>query len=209
VTSEEAKIHMVVSKISRERHLVVEDRVHDLIAAEMDRPEVSRTSGTRTLKLAIELLGSRVVVCDAPVYFEVFGRSQGYYLPSYPLDGRGEIRDLLADWGVPNLLGWYGRIGIDREHYLHLHEYRLVAAMNRAYRHRVFLIAPTWQEMDDAAARHLALVLLEFCNGEERPDDPDGARHPSKSRSEERTPGTDPYQPDRSYEGLYRGTTLY
>jgi hypothetical protein len=200
---------MAISKISQERHLDVENRVHDLIAAELDRPEASRTSGTRTLKLAIELLGSHVVICDAPAYFEVFGRSQGYYLPSYPLDGRGEIRDLLADWGVRDLLGWYGRIGIDREHYLHLHEYRLVAAMNRAYRHRAFLIAPTWQEMDGVAARHLALLLLEFCNGAERSDDPDGAAHPSKPRPEERAAGTDPYHPDRSYEGLYRGTTLY
>ncbi len=167
-----------MSKISRERHLAVELRVHDLVARQVAHPELPRTSGVRTLKLVIELLGSRIVVCDGPAYLRIFGNSQGYYLPSYPLDGQGEIRELLADWGVRDLPGWHERIGIDREHYLHLHEYRLIAAMNRAYRHRAFLIAPTWEETDDETARRLALLLLEFCDGDARSDDVGAGTYP-------------------------------
>lgn len=107
-----------------------------------EHPE--RISGSAALILAVELCAQRACIHDGASYIYRYGRHQGYDLPPYPLAGCGEIREFLADQGVPDVPSWYETIGVPREVYHELHHYRLLVCRGPSYHRCALPLAITW-----------------------------------------------------------------
>lgn len=140
-----------------------------------EHPE--RIGGPDALHLVIDLCGRRARVHDASAYIFDYGRHLGYTLPAYPLAGCGQIKDLLADWGVRDLPSWYARIGIPQEIYDEIYNYDLLVVQDLRYQNHAMPIPIAWWERaahdkhERARALELARWVLDYIFAEDH--DPD------------------------------------
>lgn len=61
-----------------------------------------------------DTLDERLIVGRADRYFVHVGRSLGFYIPSYPFDPAGDLKNFLSEYGVSDVPSWYRAIGIDK-----------------------------------------------------------------------------------------------
>lgn len=114
--------------------------------------------GRDAIRLAIRVCDGAVQLHDAVRYIWVYARKQGWYIPSYPMDPAGEVRDFLADAGVHDVPEWYRAIGVDASVYAHLADFRLLVAVDPWF-HRCAQILPALA-FDDAAPVDTATQVL-------------------------------------------------
>lgn len=124
-------------------------------------------SARRLLLLAQEVMGDdmKVFRSGEMLIWDV-ARHEGYNIPSYPMAGNGEFKEFLKDYGVSDVPGWYGRVGLGRETYDEFWRYACIMARNERYWRKVFAVPVSDIENADTLAEWLALVIA-FCLGDD------------------------------------------
>lgn len=97
-------------------------------------------NGADAVRLIVRESDDTIMLYDADQYIWAYTRSQGYYIPSYPMDPAGEIREFFADEGVHDVPGWYKTIGVDERAYAHISDYHLLVVKDAAFRRQITLL---------------------------------------------------------------------
>lgn len=121
-------------------------------------------TGTVMLDLLLAVLGDHAHIYDASTFIYTYARKQGYYIPSYPLDGISEIRSFFEEYGVEDIPGWYERIGVSRAVYEVLAQRRLLVVRDEQDRRKAFVMGIEGY-VDDEEARRLVSCALSFLAG--------------------------------------------
>lgn len=114
------------------------------IAHEQSRePQISNPDIEKLREKLIDAaceIGTRAIIGRGMRYFIVAARNDGFDIPAYPFDPKGEFKDFLKASHVTDLPGWYESIGIPLDQYEQLQTHALLVIQDEQGRKSCHLV---------------------------------------------------------------------